>query len=325
MRRRSKLLGVSVGIDVGGTYTKVGAVTAEGKIVAEAQLPAEVAKGPAAFVGRVCDLLAAWKHEHRIEISSVGMGLAGDVDSEGGTLRFTPNLRGWDGFEFRKAFYARLKRRLSVENDANAAVWGGYVVELKRQPRNVVGVTLGTGVGGGLVVEKRLYRGSTGSAGELGHTIVDPGGAACHCGSHGCLEAYAGSYGILRTAKALLDERPNEGRALRAICPVPAHMTPRHITEAADAGDALAREVWARVGRSLAVGLSNLVLVLNPDVILVLGGVSRAGHWITAPIEEHFARQPFKTMFSHVRVQLAHNTKAGWLGAAFLSLEKPQS
>ncbi len=325
MPARSRARKVSVGIDVGGTYTKIGAVTSGQRIVAEAQLPAEVAKGPAAFVGRVCDLLAAWKREHRIEIASLGMGLAGDVDSEGGKLRFTPNLRGWDGFDFRKAFQARLKRRLVVENDANAAVWGGYVVELKRRARNVVGVTLGTGVGGGLVIDGHLHRGSTGSAGELGHTIVEPDGAPCHCGMRGCLEAYAGSYGILRTARALLEQRPHEGKALRAICPVPDHLTPRHITEAADAGDALAREIWSLTARRLAVGLANLVLILNPDYILILGGVSRAGRWITDPIEAHFARQPFRTMFSHVQVQLAHNTKAGWLGAAFLSLEKPAS
>lgn len=314
---------VSIGVDVGGTYTKIGAVTPGEAVVAEAQLPAEVEKGPGPFVRRVCDLIDAWKKEHRIEVVSVGMGLAGDVDSERGQLRFTPNLRGWDGFDFRKAFHARLKRRVVVENDANAAVWGGYVVELKRRARNVVGVTLGTGVGGGLVLEGRLYRGSTGSAGEIGHTVIEPGGALCHCGAKGCLEAYAGSYGILRTARELLAQRPHEGRALRAICPEPAHLTPRHVTEAADAGDALAREVWSRTGKALAAGLANLVLVLNPDVLLVLGGVSRAGHWITEPVEEHFRRQPFKTSFSNARVALAHNTKAGWLGAAFLSLEKP--
>ena len=235
------------------------------------------------------------------------MGLAGDVDSARGRLRFAPNLRGWDGFDFRKAFSARTQGRVVIDNDANAAVWGGYVVGLKRRARNVVGVTLGTGVGGGLILEGRLYRGSTGSAGEIGHMIVKPGGRLCHCGNRGCLEAYAGSYGIMRTARSL---------GLKGL-------TPRDIAAAADGGDALAREVWARTGRVLGVGLSNLVLVLNPDVVLLLGGVSRAGRWLTGPIEEHFRGQPFKTPFSGLRVKLAESTKAGWLGAALLSREKP--
>lgn len=314
---------VSVGIDVGGTYTKLGAVTASGKVVAEAQLPAQVEKGPAPFVERVCDLLEAWKAERGVELVSVGMGLAGDVDSEAGKLRFTPNLRGWDGFDFRAAFQARLGRPVVIENDANAAVWGGYVAELKREARNVVGVTLGTGVGGGLILEGRLHRGSTGSAGEIGHMIVVPGGEPCHCGKKGCLEAYAGSYGLLRAARRLLAERPDDGRALRALCPDFERLTPRHLSEAADAGDAVAREVWERAGGALGAALADLVLVLNPDVLLILGGVSRAGRWITEPIARQFAGQPFKTPFSRAQVRLAHNTRAGWLGAAFLSLEKP--
>lgn len=312
---------VSIGVDVGGTYTKIGAIDAAAKPLAETQLPAEVAKGPGPFVERVCDLLDAWTREHGFDIGSVGMGLAGDVDSEHGRLRFTPNLAGWDGFDFPKAFHKRLKRRVVVDNDANAAVWGGYLVELKGKGRNVVGVTLGTGVGGGLVIEGKLYRGSTGSAGEIGHTVIVPGGRKCHCGSLGDLEAYAGSYGILQTARELLAERPQDGKVLLSLAGSAEHLEPRHISEAASEGDLVAREVWKRTGRWLAQGLVNLVLSLNPDHILVLGGVSRAGKWITDPVEEYFASQPFRTPFSAVKLKLADNTKAGWLGAAFLSRE----
>jgi glucokinase len=318
MRSRPK---VSIGIDVGGTYTKIGAVGATGRPLAEAQLPAEVEKGPAAFVGRVCDLLDAWKRERGLEVRSIGMGLAGDVDSERGRLRFTPNLRGWDGFDFPRAFHRRLRRWVAVDNDANAAVWGGFVLDLKRRARNVVGVTLGTGVGGGLVLEGKLYRGSTGSAGEIGHTVVEPGGRQCHCGARGHLEAYAGSYGILQTARELLAERPKDGKLLLSLAGAPEHLEPRHVSEAADGGDLVAREVWARTGRWLGMGLSDLVYTLNPDCILVLGGVSRAGRWITDPVQKVFAAQPFRTPFSGVRLKLADNTKAGWLGAAFLSRE----
>lgn len=312
----------AIGIDVGGTYTKIGALSSSGKILSEAQLPAEVKLGPAAFVGRVCDLLESWRREKGIKAGSVGMGIAGDVDSARGRLRLAPNLGGWEGFDFPKAFQKRLKRRVVVENDANAAVWAGYVLDLKRKARNVVGVTLGTGVGGGLVLEGRLYRGSTGSAGELGHTVIEAGGRECKCGSRGCLEAYAGSYGILRTARELLEKRPQDGRLLLSLAGSAEHLEPRHVTEAADGGDAVAREVWRLTGQWLARGVADTVFVLNPDAILILGGVSRAGKWVTEPIEAHFAAQPFKTMFSAARLKLADNTKAGWQGAALLSRER---
>ncbi len=312
---------ICVGIDVGGTFTKVAAVAPSGRVLLEAQLPAEVAAGPASFVDRISALIGAWRSQRGLKISGVGLGLAGDVDSERGALRFAPNLRGWNGFEFKKAFEKRLKTRVAVDNDANVAVWGAFRTELKGRPRNVVGVTLGTGVGGGLIVERKLYRGSTGSAGEIGHTIVEPGGEKCHCGRRGCLEAYAGAYGILRSARKLLDESPGKGEVLRARVPDLARLTPAQLTEAADDGDEIARAVWARTARYLAVGMANLVLVMNPEVVLILGGVSRAGRWILDPIEEHFAAQPFKTAFGRARVKLADNQNAGRVGAALLALE----
>lgn len=311
-----------VGIDVGGTFTKLAAVSPSGKVLLEAQLPAEVAAGPKSFVDRVCAVIAGWRAERGLEISGVGMGLAGDVDSQRGLLRFAPNLAGWDGFSFTKAISGRLKTRVVVDNDANVAVFGAYKTELKGKARNVVGVTLGTGVGGGLIVEGRLYRGSTGSAGEIGHTKVEPDGETCHCGRRGCLEAYAGSYGILRTARRLLRREPKKGKVLRALVPDLAKLSPAQLTEAANDGDEIAREVWALTGRRLGVGLANLVLVMNPDVVLILGGVSRAGRWILDPIREYFDADPFRTAFGHAKIKLADNQHAGRVGAALLALEE---
>lgn len=317
----AKRVKAAVGVDSGGTYTKVGAISTSGKILLETQIPAEVSAGPKQFAGRVATLVDSWRKGHGLDLVGLGLGIAGDVDSEKGMLRLSPNLPGWDGFNFAKALGGRLRVPVVVENDANAAVWGGYAVELKRKPRDVVGVTLGTGVGGGLVIERRLYRGSTGSAGEIGHTVVEAGGAPCHCGWKGCLEAYAGSYGIVRLAREIAAKDPARARILTALCPDLARLEPKHLSEAADEGDAAARETWDRVGSYLAVGLANMVLVLNPDVILILGGVSRAGHWLLDPIEKHFARQPFGTAFGHVRVKFGLGNKAGWMGAAMLAME----
>ncbi len=317
-RTRAK---AAVGVDAGGTYTKIGVVTPDGRVLREAQIPAEVQAGPEAFAGRVAGLVESWTAAGGFALAGLGLGLAGDVDSERGRLRFTPNLRGWDGFDFRKALGRRLGCRVAVENDANVAVWGGFIMELKRKPRNVVGVTLGTGVGGGLVCEGSLYRGSTGSAGEIGHNVVEPGGELCHCGRRGCLEAYVGSYGIVRLARRVVEKDPARARILTALCPELDRLEPRHLSQAADQGDEAAKEVWALAGGYLAIGLANVVLLLNPDVILILGGVSRAGRWILDPVEKHFAAQPFRTAFARARVKLAAATRAGWIGAAMLAME----
>ena len=315
------MIKAAVGIDVGGTFTKLAAVSPSGRIRLQERLPSHVGAGAAAFVDRVCGVVERWSG-HGLRALGVGLGLAGDVDSKRGELRFTPNLKGWDGFPFKRAFERRLKTRVVVNNDANAAVWGGYAVELKRRPRDVVGVTLGTGVGGGLIVDGRLYGGATGSAGEIGHMKVEPGGELCHCGQRGCLEAYAGSYGILRLARRLIAAKPKRARRLLALCGGVESLEPAHLSKAADAGDPVAREVWLTTGRKLALGLENLILVMNPDVLLILGGVSRAGRWLLDPIEARLAAQPFRTPFSHVRVKMADDPNAGCVGAALLALER---
>ena len=161
-------------------------------------------KGPSRFVTRAAGLVKDACAGKKIELCAGGIGIAGDVDSKSGIMRFSPNIREFDGFDFKSAFSKSLKLPVTVDNDANAAVWGAYVSVLKRKPKNVIGVTLGTGVGGGLILDGRLYRGSTSSAGELGHARVAFPGEPCGCGATGCLEAYAGALGIARTARRLL-------------------------------------------------------------------------------------------------------------------------
>jgi glucokinase len=293
----------SVGIDVGGTFTKIGLVDEKGAVLRSFQIPTEPAAGPSVFVRRATAIVKDWR------FGSVGLGLAGGVDAESGTLLFVPNLKGWTGFSFKKAFAKSLGVSVSVENDANAAVWGGYVVALKRKPRTVVGLTLGTGVGGGLVIDGRLHRGATGSAGEIGHMTLELKGPRCHCGRRGCLEAYAGTYGIQRMARELM-RRP------------PSPLTPKAVADAAQAGDRGAREVWDTVGTRLGQGLANLVLILNPDAILLLGGVARAGGLVLDPIRRVFKVQTFIEPFRKVALSAPADRDWGVVGAALLSREK---
>jgi glucokinase len=295
---------LSVGIDVGGTFTKIGLVSPSGAVLQSLQIPTEPTKGPAHFQRRAAAIVKAWS------FGSVGLGLAGGVDARTGSLLFVPNLKGWTGYPFKKAFAKSLGVHVHVENDANAAVWGGYVVALKKKPRaTVVGLTLGTGVGGGLVIDGRLHRGASGSAGEIGHLTLELNGPRCHCGRRGCLEAYAGTDAILRSAKALM-RRP------------PSPLTPKSVAEAALAGDRGALKVWDEVGTRLGQGLAGLILVLNPDAVLLLGGVARAGRLVLDPVRRVFAAQPFREPFRKVVLSAPAERDWGVVGAALLSRER---
>jgi len=265
-------------------------------------------------------LLRGWRRQG-LKAESFGFAVAGDVDSDAGRLRMTPNLPRWQGYPFRDAFRRRLGLATVMENDANAAVWGVYAVELKRRPRSLIGVTLGTGVGGGLVMDGRLQRGATGSAGEIGHTQVAFPGKTCSCGSRGCLEAYAGTRGILCAARRRLRARPRDGRVLRGLCPDPKDLTPKVLKLAADQGDRIAREVWERTGAALAVGLTNAVLLTNPEALVLLGGVSRAGHWLLDPIRKAFHSRPYGTALRAVSLRCAADPDCGCVGAALLGWE----
>ena len=289
-----------VGVDVGGTFAKIGLVDARGEVLRSLQIPTEPRRGPAAFVRRLLAELSGWR------FSALGLGLAGGVDAAKGTLLFVPNLPGWTGFSFRRAL-SGLRVPVTLDNDANCAVWGGHRVALKGRSRTTIGVTLGTGVGGGLVLDGRLWRGATGSAGELGHMIVRAGGALCGCGRRGCLEAYCGTAGILRAARRLMRRAPK---------------TPREVAAAALAGDRGARAVWAETGEMLGHGLASAVLALNPDAVLILGGVARSGRLILDPVRRVFAAQPFREPFRRLILTAPSERDWGVVGAALLAREE---
>jgi len=294
---------LAVGIDVGGTFTKIGLVDPKGQIVRSVQIATIPSQGPKNFVRRAAAIVKDWSY------GSVGLGLAGGVDAKTGTLLFVPNLKGWTGFSFKAAFKKALNVNVVADNDANVAVWGGYKVALKGRGDTVVGITLGTGVGGGLVIGGRLHRGATGSAGEIGHMTLELDGPRCHCGRRGCLEAYAGTRGILRLARARM-RRP------------PSPLTPKAVADAASAGDRGALKVWDEVGTRLGQGLASLILVLNPDAILILGGVARAGGLVLDPIRRVFAAQPFREPFKKVALAAPVARDWGVVGAAMLSRER---
>jgi len=291
-----------VGVDAGGTCAKICLVDARGAQLRFVTVPTEPERGPEDFVRRVKGIVGTW------EFGGFGLALAGGVDENNGSLLFAPNLKSWIGFPFRRAFARALRAPVTVENDANAAVWGGYVVALKKKPRSVIGVTLGTGVGGGLILGGRLHRGASRSAGEVGHQTLSPSGPLCRCGKRGCLESYAGTRGIQRSARRLMRRLPSP-------------LTPKSIAEAARAGDRGARKVWEEVGTWLGLGVANLVLSFDPEAVLLLGGVARAGSLLLRPVRRVLAEQPFRRPFSRLKLTAPAGRDWGCVGAALLCRE----
>ncbi|MBI5201801.1 MAG: ROK family protein [Elusimicrobia bacterium] len=309
---------IGVGVDTGGTFTKIVSVSPEGKPLRELQIPTLAADGPRSFVRRVAEAVRWEQSALGAKAEGIGLAVAGDVDAERGMVRFSPNLRKFDRYPLRDALARAAHRKVLIANDANMAAWGAYVVELERKARNVVVVAMGTGIGGGVVIDGKLFQGSTGSAGEIGHTTVDPRGPLCACGARGHAEAYAGSYGIVRIARKLLRGKKS---LLHTLCPGLKELEPRLIAHAALEGDKIALAVWEEAGRRLGLAIADAVYLLNPDRVLIVGGVSRAGRLILDPIQAVLRAQPFKTPFDAAKVEIASTPNLGAIGAGLLALE----
>ncbi|OGR88781.1 MAG: hypothetical protein A3A86_00455, partial [Elusimicrobia bacterium RIFCSPLOWO2_01_FULL_60_11] len=237
-----------------------------------------------------------------------------------GVVRFSPNL-GWKNVPLKRFLARGLKASVAIENDANCAAWGAYCLDAKRDCGNLICLTLGTGVGGGVIIGGKLYRGATGSAGEIGHLTVDYKGRLCGCGSRGCLESMVGAWGIVKTAR----EGIARGRSplLKRLLREPgAKLSPRLIEQAAKKNDPFSKKIWNDAGECLGAAMASLVNVLNPERIVLCGGVSKAGDLILKPALRALGKRAFKVPFQRVKVTVSKfDEKLGVVGAALLCLE----
>ena len=249
------------------------------------------------------------------EILGVGVGAPGPLDTRRGVVLLTPNL-GWVDMPLRQIIHDRLGLPATLDNDANCAVLGEWWVGAARGSRHAIGITIGTGIGGGLILDSRLYHGASDVAGEIGHTTIDTEGRRCKCGNYGCLEAYASGPNIaLRAIEAL--EAGAESRLPAYVAGDLRQLTAQTVYQAAQDGDELALEVVNDTAKFLGVGIGNLLNVFNPEVVVVCGGVTLAGDHLFVPMRREVARRAFKPAVAACRIvpgELAGT--AGVYGAA---------
>ena len=300
-----------VAADLGGTHLRAATVDQQGRIHARFKQNTPQAKDANAIV----DAIVAAVHEFQkaAEISAVSLVVPGTVKVEEGVVVKAPNLPCLDGFRLAAALTQQLHLPAILENDANAAavgeMWQGAAVGCK----TIICVTLGTGVGGGIILDGKLWRGVDGSAAEIGHMCVDPfGGVACTCGSRGCLEVFASATAIVRMTREASPRYPDsvlQGRE---------NQTAAMIFEAGQQGDELALEIFRRMGVYLGIGIANLINILNPEIIVIGGGVVNG--WDL--FEKHMHQQVEERAFPLLRVKIVRakcGDDAGLLGAARLA------
>ncbi|MFA5937577.1 MAG: ROK family protein [Candidatus Paceibacterota bacterium] len=310
---------IGIGIDAGGTFIKFLAVTENGDAIESKQIPTLSQDGSKAFTEKICSAVKDWQKQFKGEKLAVGIGVAGDTDPQKGVIRYSPNLSKWRNVAVSGPVTEATGLHCVLENDANMAAWGAYDYELKRKYPNVLAITMGTGIGGGIVISGALYHGATGCAGEVGHLNVVPQGELCNCGDRGCIEAYAGHYAIVRRAEQALLRAP-EKSALKKLT-ANAQVNGELLSQAADEGDPIALEIWSETGSYLGRGLADICLVLNPDAIVLTGGVSMAHKHFMPALLEAFAQRKITTPFKHVKVVAAHTSNLGSIGAALFALE----
>lgn len=309
---------LACGVDVGGTKIAAGVIDEDGSIVEELRVVSPATSADAiedAIAGLVTELSS------RHDISAVGVGAAGYIDKARAVVMFAPNI-AWRNVDLKTELEKRVDLPVVIENDANSAAWGEFRYGAGHDVDDLLLVTVGTGVGGGVVLDGELYRGAFGVGAEIGHMRVVPGGILCGCGNHGCFEQYASGNALVREARVSARGGSLLARNVLDLAGGDADkITGPLITEAARGGDPFAVEQLAGLGKWLGEGIASLTAILDPAVVVIGGGVSEAGELLLGPIRAAFAAQ--LTGRGHrpsLEIRKARlGNRAGLIGAADLA------
>jgi glucokinase len=312
-------MGYTVGIDIGGTKVLGGVVDESGAVIRRARrdTPAE---GGVALTQAIADVaLELMKDE---EIESVGVSVAAFISADRKTILATPNIKDWNGVNLDYELTSRIGLPVVIENDANSAAWGEFKFGAGRGKETILMLTVGTGIGGGIVINSNLHRGSFGIAAEIGHLRIVPNGLLCGCGAHGCFEQYGSGTALLRHAREAIAANPDRARNIigRGDGTIEG-VKGSAITEAARDGDELALSVFETTGDYIGAGIASLAVILDPQAVVFGGGVIDAGEILLNPIRTSMDKyMPFAGKHPHPQIIGAQlGNEAGLVGVADLA------
>jgi len=297
-----------VGVDVGGTNIK-SALVHNGEIKKRMKLPTKVKRG----VTEVINQIRAAIRPFVADASGIGIGIAGIIDSGRGTVRYSPNLSGWNDVKLGQILKKEFKVPVRILNDVNAFCLGEWQYGAAKGYNNVFLFTLGTGVGGAAICEGKPLFGANGYAGEFGHTVIKYNGPRCICNNYGHLERYVGARYIVVNAKRRMQKGRSSLRKYKKL-------TPKIIAQEAKKGDKISKEVFSEIGFYVGIGVTNIIALFDPDVVVISGGVSRAGRVLFDPVRKTVAKRLLGAKFRNYKIIPAQlGDDAGILGAVYFA------
>lgn len=308
-----------IGIDLGGTNIAAGLVSEDGKILCQASTPTMNERDAIEIVKDMAALVNKLAKDYGIELSAikgVGIGSPGSIDSENGVVVYSNNLK-MEKFPLAKELNKLIGLPVTVDNDANCAAMGEYV-GYESKIKDFIFITLGTGVGGGIILNGNMLHGFNGAAGEVGHTVIVTDGEPCSCGRKGCWEAYASVTGLIRQTKAAMEKNPDS--LMHEYAKKEGAVTGRTSFDAAKAGDMAAQEVVNQYAVYVAEGIANLENIFQPEMICIGGGISREGEYLVGPIRDFVSKNRYNKYMKKTEIVTAKLfNEAGIIGAAMIA------
>jgi glucokinase len=310
---RDKLV---IALDIGGTQSRVALVNSDAKILKRVSVPTEAGQGYKIIIKSIRELLT---DDELARVVGIGVAIAGLVRADSGTLVYSPNMPGWLNFPIKQIFADEFGVPIYVGNDASLAAIGEYKYGAAKDIDNFIYITVSTGIGGGLILDGKLYVGADGYAGEVGHMTIDPDGPLCVCGMRGCFEAMASGTAIAREARERIAAGDKSSLSDIVDCDL-SKITAATVEQAARSGDGLAKDVMHQAAVNLGIGLSNLIIIFNPDAIVVGGGVSRSNELIFDPARQVVAKRAVRYLQRDVPIiKAVLEDNVGLIGAAAMA------
>ncbi len=315
---------IYLGIDLGGSNISAALMDASGTIIRFEKTATLAQSGKKRVIERIVGLANKIQHDAGVskkEVKGMGMGVPGVLDVSRGVVKYSPNLPGWRNVPLKKELEDALALKVVIDNDANAAAYGEKWLGAGNGKQDVVVYTLGTGVGGGIIIGGQLVHGSCDGAGELGHTTIMVDGPQCACGNHGCLETLVSGTGIARRAQELI-KAGRKSILLRMCDGRLSDITAKLVFLGARKGDKLAKEVVEKTGEYLGIAVANMINLLNPELIIIGGGVSVAGELLLKVIRQEAKKRAFKELYRCTKIVKATLAdRAGVYGAVGIAIQ----